>query len=1031
EVFTVATITDNLTLTLDTAYQGATASGLTAYRDPNLLVIDNGDAVNKLTVTRSGNVGIGTAAPGYKFDVQGGTGIVGQFSGRVIGANAVNGNEFATKSQLDAVSAGACSNCVTLQSTTPGTAQTGNINVSGTILAGSSIGIGLTNPSSPLHVFKIYDTAVAAAQIGQQFRTNYNVADTGQKYGTYSVQRAAHTSGNIAELFGNATITEGTGNGGTTDNVYNVYSKINVSAGHTITNAHNLYVAAASTAGTMTNQYGLYVADLTTATNNYAVYTAGSTKSYFGGNVGIGTASPNTALDLQGVLSVRGMAAPSVSLAGQGKMYFDSTTNTFKVSQNGGGYLDMMRDATLQTAYNFSTGGTTPEIKLDSTRGGLDIQDANTTLGATTDLLAVRGSNSSGLGTVLFNVQGNGNVGIGTGGPSQKLTVQSGNILNTANSTTLTNGGALNSGDLILQGYYDSDATTAVVASARNMSLRSVISAAGSERLVVLSNAGIELASFDGANQRVGIGTSSPGARLHVVGANATGTSGANAAQTLQVTGGTGGTGASSGTPGTGGSGGLLALQGGTGGTGGDNTGGGATGAGGEGGTGSHINLTGGTGGNGGLGTSDCGGACGSTGGKGGDITLQGGAGGIGEAGALGGNGNRGHVLLQTSGGNVGIGTSAPASKLDVYNNTAISNVNIFRILSDVGSVGNVKLRVDSEGDLFLDGTITAAATTITAGAADVAEEYNVTDDAEPGDIVMAQGGVNVGKTQGSYEGAILGVVSTKPGLTLSLRDQSGAPTTANPKPIALVGRVPVKVSNENGAIAIGDPLTSSSIPGVATKATAPGVIIGRALEPFSGERGVVEVFVTTGYYNPTSGSSLQNGGDASFASLNVSGLTTLAELKVTGVATIATLKVTGSAEFAGDIKLANGAGNTRNAITKKFRASKPITQGQVVIADGANDGQVTTTTTAADNRVLGVAASDATRAGDEIEVAIGGTIQVKTGAAGVKGGDILVSAAEEGLAAVLSTPPAGSLIGKATSKIDANGLVWILVTLH
>ena len=37
----------------------------------------------------------------------------------------------------------------------------------------------------------------------------------------------------------------------------------------------------------------------------------------------------------------------------------------------------------------------------------------------------------------------------------------------------------------------------------------------------------------------------------------------------------------------------------------------------------------------------------------------------------------------------------------------------------------------------------------------------------------------------------------------------------------------------ENGPIAAGDPLTSSSVPGVAMKATASGYVIGKALESF------------------------------------------------------------------------------------------------------------------------------------------------------------------------------------------------------
>jgi hypothetical protein len=61
-----------------------------------------------------------------------------------------------------------------------------------------------------------------------------------------------------------------------------------------------------------------------------------------GGNVGIGTTAPSTILDINGALSVRGMAAPALSPAGQGRMYFDSTANVFKVSENGGAYTDLV-----------------------------------------------------------------------------------------------------------------------------------------------------------------------------------------------------------------------------------------------------------------------------------------------------------------------------------------------------------------------------------------------------------------------------------------------------------------------------------------------------------------------------------------------------------------------------------------------------------------------------------------------------------------------------------------------------------------
>ncbi len=60
------------------------------------------------------------------------------------------------------------------------------------------------------------------------------------------------------------------------------------------------------------------------------------------GNVGIGTTSPSSALDVDGALSLRGMAAPAVSPVGQGRIYFDSVANKFKVSEDNGAYADLV-----------------------------------------------------------------------------------------------------------------------------------------------------------------------------------------------------------------------------------------------------------------------------------------------------------------------------------------------------------------------------------------------------------------------------------------------------------------------------------------------------------------------------------------------------------------------------------------------------------------------------------------------------------------------------------------------------------------
>jgi hypothetical protein len=59
------------------------------------------------------------------------------------------------------------------------------------------------------------------------------------------------------------------------------------------------------------------------------------------GFLGLGN-TPGTRLDVSGALTVRGMAAPSTAPSGQGRIYFDSGENKFKVSQSTGAYVDLV-----------------------------------------------------------------------------------------------------------------------------------------------------------------------------------------------------------------------------------------------------------------------------------------------------------------------------------------------------------------------------------------------------------------------------------------------------------------------------------------------------------------------------------------------------------------------------------------------------------------------------------------------------------------------------------------------------------------
>lgn len=139
----------------------------------------------------------------------------------------------------------------------------------------------------------------------------------------------------------------------------------------------------------------------------------------------------------------------------------------------------------------------------------------------------------------------------------------------------------------------------------------------------------------------------------------------------------------------------------------------------------------------------------------------------------------------------------------------------------------------------------------------DVAENYSdSTNTLEAGDVVSFDSTTKKGvvKTTRAYDNGLAGVISTAPGVLLSGIDESTKATDlVNPKPLALSGRVPVKVTTENGSITVGDYVTSSAtMPGYAMKATKPGQVIGQALQILNNGIGTIEVFVDRFYYDPS-----------------------------------------------------------------------------------------------------------------------------------------------------------------------------------
>src|SRR6267378_2142993 len=168
----------------------------------------------------------------------------------------------------------------------------------------------------------------------------------------------------------------------------------------------------------------------------------------------------------------------------------------------------------------------------------------------------------------------------------------------------------------------------------------------------------------------------------------------------------------------------------------------------------------------------------------------------------------------------------------------------------DVGPTGAgtefTVFRVDGDGTVFANGGFRPH-------GADFAEAMLVSGDRAryaPGDLLVidVSGRRRLTLSQTSYSSLVAGIYSTKPGVVAS-QHGVGDPVSASEVPLAIVGIVPCKVTAENGPIASGDLLVTSSTPGHAMKGTDRGrmlgAVVGKALEPMQKETGVIQVLVT------------------------------------------------------------------------------------------------------------------------------------------------------------------------------------------
>lgn len=172
-----------------------------------------------------------------------------------------------------------------------------------------------------------------------------------------------------------------------------------------------------------------------------------------------------------------------------------------------------------------------------------------------------------------------------------------------------------------------------------------------------------------------------------------------------------------------------------------------------------------------------------------------------------------------TTTGDVGIGTTTPTTKLDV-----VGNMNV---TGDLNVTGNVAAKYQ-----------------------DVAEWVPANEPLAPGTVVVLnrERDNEVVRSAKSYDIAVAGVVSAKPGLILG-------EASASSVQVATTGRVKVRVDASRGAIRIGDLLVTSDVPGTAMRSVPieiagaslhrPGTVIGKALEPLASGEGEILVLLS------------------------------------------------------------------------------------------------------------------------------------------------------------------------------------------
>jgi DNA-binding transcriptional MerR regulator len=303
------------------------------------------------------------------------------------------------------------------------------------------------------------------------------------------------------------------GSSGTASDVMGTSSLVfNLGTG-TITNAYGSYINTNSPiSGPITNSYGLYINPQTGgSTLNYQLYSAGTAPSYFAGNVGIGTTSPQRQLTISGTAPILGLKDTTDDLGWA--VYSANSGNQFRIAEYTSTDWTASTDRlVISQGGNVGIGTTSPPVKTQISLDGSE--PAAALYNAASTALMLTNTTTNGVASRL--VWANDTAGIN----GILAFTRSRNTL--ASPTTVASGDAL--GGIQFQGYEGTARVAAVTIASLVDGTVSTGIIPGRLTISTVDTGGVsrEAVRID-SSQNVGIGTTSPGYRLEVVNNVATG----------------------------------------------------------------------------------------------------------------------------------------------------------------------------------------------------------------------------------------------------------------------------------------------------------------------------------------------------------------------------------------------------------------------------------------------------------------------------------------------------------------------------